>query len=279
MDQQERDALAQFADDLMTHVGTLRQQIPELVSEAIKARADVVAVIGPTSKRVGSSTLADAAHKALAGCASDNKQVIFLTTKVDGILQVHKQAMHELSYVSNELSLIEEGRPVLTSAKGAQLASFRLIHQLIAAEWKLDSSIAVAELYGLVRAYHRLLLAFTGKKPGRRFGVAAAGKELADKIRDAVHDGFVFPGYSKAKRIIKAFRTSPAMTEAQELLKAESKSQKMDALNRGLARLDLVIEHADRAISESGKALIASSDTFDQACAAILLSLRPNSAN
>lgn len=274
MQQDQLDAFADLAEQVVRHAGALREGIEGLVKETIRARVHVVSVIGPTAKRVGKSPLADAAQSALTETRLANEQVLFLASKVDAMVQLHRQAMDALSHVSNELSLIEEEGRVLLPQETAMVGAFGRTHQFATAEWKLDVGIAVIQLHAVLHAYHRLLLAFSGKRPGRRWNAKAAGKEVADKAHDIAEDLLTFPGYSKVKKVIKALRTPPALKQAEELIKAQGQDGKVHTLNRGLAQLDLIIAHADRVISESGKALIAASDSLDDASAALLQALR-----
>jgi hypothetical protein len=268
-----------FAETMLRHAETLRKDTRNRVDETLRARNDVFTVLEPASKHVGASSLADAADAATKGCVKVTDEIIGLTTKVDGIVHVYKSAMDDVGRVSFELSLIGDKPELLTAADGAKLYGFRLSHRLAHAQWKIYSGAAILQLHSVLRDYHKVLLAFSGEKPGRKWSFAAAGKEIAEKARDTTEDFLIFPGYTKLKKILRALRTSPATKEAQELLRAEGMSRKVDVLNHGLERLGLLVEYAAATIKECGKGLLDASDAFDRCSGELLASLSKDRDN
>jgi hypothetical protein len=192
---------------------------------------------------------------------------------VDGIVSVYQGAMDRVGQMGFMLSLIGDEPGLLTAEDGANLHAFGLSHRFAQAQWKIFSGVAILQLHSVLRDYHKMLLAFSGAKPGRKWSFAAAGKEIAEKARDTTEDFLIFPGYTKLKKILRALRTSPASKEAQELLRAEDKSRKVDALNRGLERLDILLQYAGASINECGKGLLDASDAFDLSSADLVASL------
>jgi hypothetical protein len=274
MNDQELQKFTELADSLNELASEQRAGVEGLVKETIKARDDAFTILTPAARGAGSSTMSDAAHSAIKDCLRLNERLVFLTTKADGIAKVHQSAVNEVSHLSYQLSTIEDARPVLSAAAGERLAAFRRAYRLTMADWTLHSSNAVLQLHSVLQSYHRLLLAFVKHKPGKRFDFGAASKEAAGKVRDALKDGLTFPGYSKLEKVIKALRTPPAQKEAEALLKAATLSERLDALNRGLSVLKDAFDYSEEMINMSGKALISSSDVFDNECESILTALR-----
>jgi hypothetical protein len=258
---------------MLRHAETLRKDTRARVDETLRARKDVFTVLEPASKQAGASSLADHANAAKKGCVKVTEEIVGLAAKVEAIMDVYKGAMDQVGRVSFDLSLIADKPELLTSADGAKLRDFRLAHRLAQAEWKIYSGTAILQLHSVLRDTHKVLLAFSGEKPGRKWSFAAAGKEIAEKARDTTQDFLIFPGYTKVKKILRALRTSPATKEAQELLRAEGMSRKVDVLNHGLERLAVLVEYAAASIKECGKGLLEASDSFDQSTADLLASL------
>jgi len=274
MNDKDIQSLEAAAGALIDHLNAMAPAAKEVAEECRIARESLAKILGPSNASGNTSPLAAEARAVLEGSTQLNERLLALNAKADAIYKVAAGAMNEISHVAYELSLIEDAGEKLSIEDHQRLGHFSRFANLTQAEWKLQAGNAILQVHSLLVAYDKLLLAYVGQNPARRLDVAGAAKEVADKLRDALKDGLVFPGYSKLEKLFRTLTKTHIEKEANALRQAIDASSKVRQIQKGIDALTEAFNFAEASVVSSGRALLDSIDAFEAAQSNLLGSLR-----
>src|SRR5437867_2018895 len=214
MTSEEILALETVGRDLVEHAVSFRREVAGIVKTTVAARNEVLKILREVGTSDATSGIGTLSSGNAAACTRITDRLMVLNGQAQAIFDVHTASVQNTAQTAFELALLEE-RLDLNAEEKRRLGNFSQLHRATKAEWYLYSGLAVMQVQTVLLAFNQALCAYLDRVPGKRFDIAGAGKEVGQKLKDALEDGLTFPGYSKLKKVLTNLLKSPATKQIE----------------------------------------------------------------